>query len=1013
MNKFSGKFALIGITTLLGFIAFWPPESKLKTGIDLSGGTILVYEVKKDNQPTNFDMDELITSLKRRINPEGVLDIPIRKLGGDRIEIILPYHRSGDQKAAAEEVEEVKAKMTDVGSLEFRILANRKKDGDVIPRALGKNGLTDLPKKYMWAKLGEIVTGKNPIISDDKTKLTDTSQHLERNAYAGQTVVLNGKTASGTDQSVGVTIASNTATSIILSKPATLASISGYTIDYNPSEIRGPRPGDTPRPSDEIIRDEQVSPGRTVRYILVNADRPERTVTGAELARVYQTQDDRLQPAVGFTFNRKGSRLFGALTQSHLPEEEGAFKYRLAILLDGIVRSAPSINSQIKDQGIIEFGSGGNVKEVSRLIAILQSGKLPASLNPDPLQEENIGPTLGEDTIAKGITAIIISLLVVPIFMIIYYRFAGLVAVVALILNTVLLLGSMAALQASFTLPGLAGFALTIGMAVDANVLVFERIREEAERGASMAQQIRNGFNRAWLTIFDSHITIFLSGLVLYFVGTDEVKGFALTLIIGMVWNLFTAVYVSRVIFDFWYSRGWLKKLTMMKLLDKTHLDFIAPRKVCMAGSVLVIALGLVACVARGKGMFNIDFTGGTLVTIRLNDEDVEIKALNESQRANFVRKMATEKAKLPDVTVESLNVGGKTSGARYNIRTTEKRIDEVVKPAILEAFGSSLARVDLKFGEAKPIGSPAAGGKTTATVSERFAGGRQYVLTLNQAMTPTKVATLFRKVLAEESVANLDSRFEVVAPDGSNGGETDSLILRTDLDEPTARKGLEALTAAVQSDRSLLFEQSESIGETVAGETRTLAIIATVASWVIIAGYLWFRFKSLSYGLAAVIAVIHDVLVTLGAVAVTYWLALIPGVREFLLVDQLKIDLPMIAAFLTLIGFSVNDTIVIFDRIREIKGKSPVLTAQTINDAVNQTLSRTILTSLTAWLVVVILYIFGGEGLHGFAFALVVGFLSGTYSTVYIASPILIDWVGHKMPPPPPKKEKSLVTTR
>ena len=1009
MNKFAGKFTLIGIVTLLGFLAFWPPETRLKTGIDLSGGTILVYELKRENLPPNFDLDELITALKRRINPEGVLDVPIRRLGPDRIEIILP-------KASAEEVEEVKAKMTDVGSLEFRILSSNKNDAAVKDRALGKNGLTDLPKKYMWAKLGEVVTGKNPVVSDDKTKLTDTSQHLERNAYAGQTVMLSGKTTSGTDQTVPATIASNSSNAIVLAKPATLASISSYTIDYNPSEIRGPVPGAPARPGDEIIREEQVSPGRTVRYILCNVDKQE--VTGAELARVYQTQDDRLQPAVGFTFNRKGSRLFGKLTGDHLPVEDGAFKYRLAILLDGVVRSAPSINSQIKDQGIIEFGSGGNVKEVSRLIAILQSGKLPASLNPEPLQEENIGPTLGEDTIAKGITAIVISMLVVPIFMLLYYRFAGLVAVVALVLNTMLLLGSMAALQASFTLPGLAGFALTIGMAVDANVLVFERIREEAERGASMAQQIRNGFNRAWLTIFDSHITIFLSGLVLYFVGTDEVKGFALTLIIGMVWNLFTAVYVSRVIFDFWYSKGWLKKLTMMKLLDKTQIDFIGPRKVCMAVSVVVILLGLGACVLRGQGMFNIDFTGGTLVTIRLNDQDPEIKALNESDRANFVRKTAAEKAKLPDVTVESLNVGGKASGARYNIRTTEKEINAKVRPAILEAFGNALARVELTPGPAKPIAAaPAPGpdGKPAVqAATERFAGGRQFDLKFNRPMTTTKVTTLFRKILADSGVTNPDARFEVVNPAGSTAGiESDTLVLRTDLDEPAAQKDIAALASAVQSDPGLLFEQSETIGTTVAGETRTLAIIATIASWIIIAGYLWFRFKSLSYGLAAVIAVIHDVLVTLGAVAVTYWLAMLPGFHQFLGIDQLKIDLPMIAAFLTLIGFSVNDTIVIFDRIREIKGKSPTLTAQTINDAVNQTLSRTILTSLTAWLVVVILYIFGGEGLHGFSFALVVGFLSGTYSTVYIASPILIDWVGAKTPPPPVKKEKPLAASR
>jgi len=1007
MKKFGSKFALIGITTLLGFLAFWPPDQKLKTGIDLSGGTILVYEVKKENLPANFDLDELITALKRRINPEGVLDIPIRKLGGDRIEIIYP-------KATAEDVEEVKSKMTNVGSLEFRILANRKDDAGVIDRALGKDGMAKPPAKYLWAKLGETVTGKDPVISDDRRKLTDTSQRWEKNAYAGLTVTLTPRPGAGkAEPPADAEIASNTGSTLVFKAPVPSTAVASYRIDYNPSEIRGPAPGAAPRSDDEIIREEQVAPGRTVRSILCNVDR--QNVTGAYLARVYQAQDERLQPAVGFAFDRRGSRLFGQLTGDHLPKEEGAFKYRLAILLDGTVRSAPSINSQIKQQGIIEFGRGGNVREVNRLISILQSGKLPATLNPEPLQEENIGPTLGEDTIAKGILAIEISMLVVPIFMLIYYRFAGLVAVVALVLNMLLLLGSMAALQASFTLPGLAGLALTIGMAVDANVLVFERMREEAERGAGMAQQIRNGFNRAWLTIFDSHVTNFLSGLVLYFVGTDEVKGFALTLIIGMIWNLFTAVYVSRVIFDYFYARGWLKTLTMMKLLDKTNIDFIGPRKYCMVGSVVVILLGLAAFFARGVGMYNIDFTGGTLVTIRLNDQDAAVKDLNESARASFVRQKATAVARLPDVTVESLNVGGKTSGARYNIRTTEKDIDGRVKPAILDAFGSALARVELTPGPARPIAAPEAG-KAAPVTPDRFVGGREFALTLNRPVTPTNIATLFRKVLVEAGVKNPDSRFEVVNPAGSAGSptgiESSSLLLRTDLDEPAAKAYLASLASSVQADRSFLFEQSVSIGTTVAGETRNLAVIATVASWLIIAGYLWFRFKSFSYGLAAIIAVIHDVLITLGAIAVTYWLALIPGFRQFLLVDQLKIDLPMIAAFLTLIGFSVNDTIVIFDRIREIKGKTPVLTGQMINDALNQTLSRTILTSFTAWLVVVILYIFGGEGLHGFAFALTVGFLSGTYSTIYIASPILIDWTS-RTTPEPVAKAKALATSR
>src|SRR5262249_30185066 len=273
----------------------------------------------------------------------------------------------------------------------------------------------------------------------------------------------------------------------------------------------------------------------------------------------------------------------------------------------------PVINSEIRDSGIIEGGPQGfKPKEVEHLIQVLRAGSLPASLDPTPLQEEKVGPTLGEDTIAKGIRAIWVSMLVVPIFMLIYYRFAGLVAVVALIMNMILLVGSMAFMQSTFSLPGLAGLALTIGMAVDANVLVFERMREEKERGASLAQQIRNGFNRAWVTIFDSHVTQLLSSIVLWWVGTEAVKSFALPMISGMLWNLFTAVFVSRVIFEFWYQKGWLKGLTMLKLLDKTNIDFIGPRYYCITGSLIVVALGLLAFFARGQSMYNIDLTGGT-----------------------------------------------------------------------------------------------------------------------------------------------------------------------------------------------------------------------------------------------------------------------------------------------------------------------------------------------------------------------------------------------------------------
>jgi len=1023
MKRFDWKILVIVGFTLAGLYAMWPPSQKLKLGIDLSGGTILVYEVDRTNQTRSVNMDELIAALKKRADPEGVKEIPIRQIAGGRIEIILP-------QASNEEVEEVKKMLIDVGSLEFRILANRKHDDapgkEVFARALAPGGMTKIPRDYKWARLGEISTGTNPVI--ERNTITDIQQEWKKDLYAGTEVYLAGNDASGKERTETIKVHRNTSNTLILEKPPGLKSIASYRIEYNPSRIHGGDPS-SPNPGDVCIREEKVAPGRIETYILCKLDRPGQEVTGKYLKQVRPDVDEKLQPAVRFEFDARGASRFGKLTRDHRPEEGGEFQYQLAILLDNRVMSAPSLRNEIRETGIIEGGAQGfKAKEVEHLVQVLRAGSLPASLNPTPLQEEKVGPTLGEDTIAKGVFAIWVSLLVVPIFMIFYYRFAGIVAVLALAVNMILLIGSMAFVQATFSLPGLAGLALTIGMAVDANVLVFERMREEKERGASLAQQIRNGFNRAWVTIFDSHVTNFLAALVLYIVGTEEVKGFALTMMIGMAWNLFTAVFMSRVIFEYSYKLGWLKKVTMLKMLGKTNIDFIGPRYYCMAGSLILIVLGLIATGRRGQGMFNIDFTGGTLVTIRLNDDDPSVKSLTESQRAQLVRKRAT--SVLPDVTVESLRMGEDSRLARFNIRTTEKDTERV-KKEIVAAFGPSLARIEMTYSEARPISvapqAPAGeASKSAPAITNRFAGGRSYELSFNTtAFNSTEppaqvVSTVFSKVLEEAKIVNPTARFEVVnAPARAGSGTGDApassaaatrLVLRTDLEPDVAKDLLPKLQDNLANDRDLLFERITNFGETVASETRSLAVIATVASWIIIIVYLWWRFRSFTYGLAAVLAVVHDVLITLGAIAVSYWLVKVPYISTLLQIDQFKIDLPIVAAFLTLIGFSVNDTIVIFDRIREIKGKTPNLTNKMVNDAINQTLSRTILTSFTAWLVVVILYFFGGEGLHGFAFALVVGFLSGTYSTVYIATPILIDWVATK--PQPPKAGKKLVAT-
>ena len=995
MKNLGPKFVLIAVLTTAGILCMIPPEDKLKLGIDLSGGTILVYQAKDVGVGESHKMDDLIAALKRRVNATGVQDIPIRKIGSNRIEIIMA-------KATDEEVAELKRRLTDVGQLEFRILANRKHDAAAIDRALAPGGLKRPPNRYKWARLGEVITG-TPTGSTART-ITDARRAWTPDRYSNPTwteapqdasrthITLTGKDSSGRERTGRFAIVGNTRDTITLARPHNLSQVTSYTIDFNPSGIV---------PSDDaVVRDEDVGNGEQDRYILVKVDR--HNVTGAYLAAASQTTDEHVQPAVRFVFKPIGGRKFGALTREHTPEENGAFMYRLAILLDDLVMSAPVIKSEIREEGVIE---GIPPKDIEHTIVVLRSGSLPASLDPTPLLEEKVGPTLGRDTITKGVWAIAVSMIVVPIFMVAYYHFAGIVAVVALVLNMLLLVGSMALIKATITLPGLAGLALTIGMAVDANVLIFERMREEKERGASIAQQIRNGFSRAWITILDGHLTIFLSGLVLYAIGTEEVKGFALTLFIGMIWNLFTAVYVSRVIFDFWHGKGWLtpKWMTMLKMLGKTDIDFIGPRYYFITGSIVVILAGLGLFVAKGRAMYNIDFTGGTLVTIQLNDRAPEIAKLSESDRSAYVRQVAARA--LPDATVETLNVGSEARGVRFNIRTTEQNA-AVVKQKVQEAFRTTLARLEMTAGKPEPIAAapaPKKGEEAKAAAprpaAERFAGGWRYELTFNRPVEPSRVRTALGEVM-KGKVASPETRVAIAAatavPAQAAEKATDRLALRTDLDPKEIQPLLGALKARLADDPNFLYERLENFGGAVAGETRTLALIAIVASWLIIIAFLWFRFKSVTYGLAAVIALVHDVLITMGAVAISPY----------------KIDLPMIAAFLTLIGFSVNDTIVIFDRIREIKGKTPNLTTKIVNDAINQTLSRTILTSLTAWLVVVILYLFGGEGLRGFSYCLVIGFLSGTYSTVYIATPILIDFIRGR-PEGAAKPAKSLVATR
>ena len=348
--------------------------------------------------------------------------------------------------------------------------------------------------------------------------------------------------------------------------------------------------------------------------ILVLADR--FNVGGSYLTHAGSDVDQKGRPDVTFRFNRAGANKFGGLTSTHLPDEASGFTRKLGIILDNMLFSAPSIQSTIHDQG--EITGSFTKQQTEELANVLNAGVLPATLSNEPISELFIGPTLGSDTIREGSYAMIISTVVIVVFMLFYYRFSGLVANGALFLHLLVLFAMMLFFKATFTLAAFAGVALTVGMAVDANVLIYERFREEMDRQTTLRMSIRNGFAHAMSAIIDSNVTSLVSAAVLYAEGTEAVKGFAVTLFIGVLTNIFASVYCTHVVFDVAERQKWINRLKMMRALSKTSIDFWGIRRRCYLGSILMITVGMIAVGFRGMGLLDIDFTGGVSVEIAL-----------------------------------------------------------------------------------------------------------------------------------------------------------------------------------------------------------------------------------------------------------------------------------------------------------------------------------------------------------------------------------------------------------
>ena len=1188
----------------------WPP----KLNIDLKGGSILIYELEDQGEEgSNVTTTDLVTPIRNRIDPGGLNEIVIRARGGRQLEIIIPDKNS-------DEVERIKDLISTAGNLNFMLLADRANEGNLIQRALepsqlGKKRIfaSDTAEKEASVPIAE---GQNP---DDRTRPLGLWARVDREIESP----LVTRDLTGPDNQP---ITKIVPLRVNINSGIYRNAVTGQILSGMDDNARREFPGDLPtrdRPG-YYIEKYLAKHGITEVDVLLTASvkpngPPARPVLGdggkiVNASSGYGTKG----PEVRFRLNDRAGNRMNALTSANL--SQGNSSRFLAMVLDDVVLSAPAIQGTITKDG--QVSGKFTQKDVSFLVDILKGGSLPATLNKVPISEDNISPLLGWDTILDSALAMAVSLGLVLVFMMVYYRFAGIVSAIALLLNLVFVLATMILIGAAFSLPGMAGLVLTVGMSVDANVLIFERIREELERGASLRLAIRNGFSRATGTIVDSNVTTLITAIVLYAFGSEQIRGFSVTLVLGILVSMFTAIFCSRLMFDVAERKGWKRNLGMTRI-PIPNIDFVKLQKPVFVASMVLVLAGIVGVVYRNRNMLDIDFLGGSSVQVLLEDEmpfsdvrtrvDEGVKDIEHPERDSRVTakpiaievtgvdeqnkpltgrviKIDSSFTDVAEFKQELLRIfmddKGKPGGLLAHYTMTYKpdaiRPATVTGPAAVKVPGTGAldgpeVLETIRGGSTEPpilrsdntkaiVPADTEGAKDSAEAevngdsdraipgkgsgADTDPGGDPKVDPLDKApisnpgggsipLAPddassswiprwtAPTALLASTMLWQEGTAPDDSpkvdkpaetvpandkptepgaddspaepakpipitkpdasptadpadKPSAVDPDVTAGGELKAAIeppqpdvtakdwnevsltfaheisrpsLRLQVEKAAEQEGVALLESEVRllpmanpakagdatevnaeqiklagwattPDSELAFNvwsvtmrkdaaemkkvldrlqqnfsnevfwpASSQIGAEVAGETQGVAFGALLASIVGIVLYIWFRFQRVVFGLAAVVALVHDVLITLGAVAATYFLADYLG---FLQIEEFKINLPMIAAFLTIIGYSINDTIVIFDRIREVKGKSPHITRDIINRSINGTLSRTLLTSLTTFMVAVVLYFAGGQGIHGFAFAIVIGVAVGTYSSIFIAAPLLL-WMTAK----------------
>ena len=574
-------------------------------------------------------------------------------------------------------------------------------------------------------------------------------------------------------------------------------------------------------------------------------------------------------PEVSMSMNAEGANTWARMTKDNIGKQ-------IAIVLDGMVYSYPTVQNEITG-GSSQITGDFSIEEAEDLANVLKSGKLPAPAT--IIQEQVVGPSLGAESINAGLISFVIAFVLVLLYMILFYQGAGLVADVALLCNVVLLFGTLVSFGAVLTLPGIAGLVLTLGMAVDANVIIYERVKEELRAGKGLSKAVADGYRNAYSAIIDGQFTTFLTGLVLFFFGSGPVQGFATTLIIGIITSVLTSVFITRIIFDDRIVKG--KNITFdnkitRNFLQNTHVDFLGKKKIAYIVSGVLIVVSLVSIFTKGF-TYGVDFTGGRTYVVRF-DNPVTAENVRAAAIAEF------------DGAVEVKQFGGESQmkiTTQYLVEDESTDADEIVENKLYNAVKGFFAS-EITFAE------------FTSTL------------------------------------------------DNPNG-----------------------------------IISSDKVGPTIANDITRNAIIAVIIALFVIFGYIAIRFNGWTWGLGGVTGLAHTALIVIG------FFSLFSGILPF----SLDIDQTFIAAILTIIGYAINDTVVIFDRIREYKALHPKADfRQNVNEALNSTLSRTMNTSLTTLVTMLAIAIFGGEVIRGLAVALILGIVIGTYASVFIATPIMFD---------------------